>query len=95
MNVELSIIIPVLNEAGILPELVRNLAEQKDVVAEIIICDGGSSDGTVELARQLAGETAIPVRTLSSPPGRAIQMNEGAHAAAGETLLFLHADSRF
>jgi rSAM/selenodomain-associated transferase 2 len=92
---ELSIIIPVLNEAGTLPVLFRNLAEQQNAAAEIVVCDGGSTDGTVELARHLAGDTAVPVRVLSSLPGRARQMNAGVLASSAETLLFLHADSRF
>ena len=56
--------------------------------AEVIVVDGGSSDGTAELARPLAD------RVLSAPRGRASQMNAGAAAARGDVLLFLHADTR-
>jgi rSAM/selenodomain-associated transferase 2 len=92
---ELSIIIPVLNESGNVPGLFRNLAKQGDVKAEICVCDGGSTDGTTELVRQIAGDIPFPVRMVSSPPGRALQMNAGVPGSTGETLLFLHADSRF
>ncbi len=92
---ELSITIPTLNEAGTLPGLFRNLAEQKEVTAEVIICDGGSTDGTVELAQSLSADIPFPVRVVISPPGRARQMNAGAAVAAGAYFLFLHADSLF
>jgi rSAM/selenodomain-associated transferase 2 len=54
----------------------------------VIVVDGGSDDDTVELARPGAD------LVLSSPPGRALQMNAGAYAASGGTLVFLHADTR-
>ena len=50
--------------------------------------DGGSRDGTADLARPLAD------RVLTAPRGRAAQMNAGAAAARGEVLLFLHADTQ-
>jgi rSAM/selenodomain-associated transferase 2 len=95
INLELSIIVPVLNEAGALPELLRNLAQQLDVALEIIVCDGGSTDGTVELAQRHADNAPFPVRVVASATGRARQMNAGAATATGENLLFLHADSFF
>jgi rSAM/selenodomain-associated transferase 2 len=54
---------------------------------ELIVVDGGSGDGTVELARPAAD------RLLDAPRGRATQMNAGAEASRGEVLLFLHADT--
>jgi rSAM/selenodomain-associated transferase 2 len=92
---ELSIIIPVLNEAATLPELFRTLAAQAETCMEAVICDGGSSDGTVTLAERLVGEAPFPVRVITAPAGRALQLNAGAAAAGGENLLFLHADSLF
>jgi rSAM/selenodomain-associated transferase 2 len=53
----------------------------------VIVADGGSSDGTVELAAPLCD------RVLTAPRGRALQMNAGARPARGDALLFLHADS--
>ncbi|MGA9238233.1 glycosyltransferase, partial [Robiginitalea sp.] len=86
---ELSIIIPTLNEAPrlevLLPYLRKNLPAGAG--AEIIVADGGSSDGTPEIARRLGAEV------LSTPKGRAVQMNEGAKNARGRILYFLHADS--
>jgi len=80
-----SIVIPALNEAG-------QLAACLDAAArgdphEIIVVDGGSTDGTVEVARSSG---AI---VLMAPRGRAKQMNHGAAVATGGTLLFLHADT--
>lgn len=84
----LSIIIPTLNEAtGIARHLVR-LRPLRDRGGEVIVVDGGSTDGTVAEARPFADVL------LTSPRGRAVQMNVGAARARGGALLFLHADTR-
>jgi len=82
----ISIIIPVLNEAANLPATLANT--QVGVNVEVIVVDGGSQDGTSQLAQSLG------VKVLSAPAGRACQMNAGAKAATGNILLFLHADTR-
>lgn len=80
----LAVIIPTLNaEAG----LAATLAALPPV-AERIVVDGGSSDGTVEVARAAAAEV------VRSPPGRGVQLAAGATAARAPWLLFLHADTR-
>ncbi|HXX25037.1 MAG TPA: TIGR04283 family arsenosugar biosynthesis glycosyltransferase [Pseudolabrys sp.] len=84
----LSIVIPVLNEAAGIEAALRALAPLRTSGVEIIVVDGGSSDGTAALARPLAD------RVLSAPRGRAAQMNAGANVARGDALLFLHADTR-
>jgi len=90
---ELSIIVPVLNEAKALPALLASLAGQRGVSFELIIVDGGSTDETVPLLQQRGA--GFPLRLLGVPAGRARQLNAGAARAGGELLLFLHADSRF
>jgi rSAM/selenodomain-associated transferase 2 len=85
---QLSIIIPALNEATQLPRLLADLAVLRARGAEIIVVDGGSVDETRVQARDGAD------RVLSSPAGRALQMNVGADAAAGAAFWFLHADTR-
>lgn len=81
----MSIVIPVLNEASsIIATLERTRALEGN--PEIIVVDGGSTDETVALAGRHA-------RVISSPRGRAAQMNRGAAEARGNTLLFLHADT--
>jgi len=80
----ISIIIPTLNEAGDIASTLATLVDRLDV--EIIVADGGSTDATVEKA------LSAGARLVRSPPGRALQMNSGASAARGDTLLFLHAD---
>jgi len=94
-NPELSIIVPVLNEAGELPFLFETLNNQCGISFELIICDGGSSDGTLQLAEQLAGNLRHTVHCIRSNSGRGCQMNTGAAMARSDILLFLHADSRF
>ena len=80
----LSVIIPALNEEAHIEETILN-ARNPD--AEIIVVDGGSGDRTVERAEQ-AGAAVI-----RGPRGRALQQNQGAAAARGSVLLFLHADT--
>jgi rSAM/selenodomain-associated transferase 2 len=83
----LSIIIPVLNELAALERCQSSLYRLRSQGVELIIVDGGSSDGTVQGARQLTEQVVI------SPPGRACQMNAGAVVASGDVLLFLHIDT--
>jgi rSAM/selenodomain-associated transferase 2 len=83
-----SVIIPTLNEAATLRAAIES-ARRDDVQSEIIIVDGGSSDGTVELS-EAAGCTVLS----TSPAQRARQMNAGARAARADVLLFLHADTQ-
>lgn len=84
----LSIIVPCLNEAEGIGQALAALAPLRARGAEVIVVDGGSSDGTVERAASLAD------RVISAPRGRASQMNAGAARARGEIILFLHADTR-
>lgn len=92
---EISIIIPVLNDAAELRGLLANLAEQAGLAFEVILCDGGSTDDTQNLATEWMADGCFPIRVINTPSGRGIQMNAGSVAAAANTLLFLHADSRF
>lgn len=81
-----SIIVPVFNEASLIRKFLTHLRERAPE-AEIIVADGGSSDGTVDLAGGVCD------RLVSSKRGRARQMNAGAHAARGDILWFVHADA--
>ncbi|OGR23756.1 MAG: hypothetical protein A2X83_03430 [Desulfuromonadales bacterium GWD2_54_10] len=94
-NPELSIIVPVLNEAAELPTLFAALAAQRAIRFELLLCDGGSVDGTQRLASELAKKVPFLVEIIHAARGRGQQMNSGAALAKGEVLLFLHADSRF
>jgi rSAM/selenodomain-associated transferase 2 len=86
---QLSIIIPVLNEADCLDRCLARLfaAAGEDGDREVIVCDGGSEDDSLEIAAR------YPCRIVRSEAGRARQMNIGAGVARGRQLLFLHADS--
>ncbi|HTY20881.1 MAG TPA: glycosyltransferase family 2 protein, partial [Geobacteraceae bacterium] len=92
---ELSIVTPVLDEEGTLPALMSTLSGQEGVLFELILSDGGSLDGTLELARAMGKETPFRVNIITAMRGRGEQMNAGAATSRGETILFLHADSRF
>ncbi len=81
----LAVIVPTLNEAAHLTATLKRVLEEGP--EQVIVADGGSGDGTVELA-QAAG-----VQVISAPRGRGRQLNAGAKVAAAATLLFLHADT--
>lgn len=83
----LSIIVPVLDEARLLPEALQRLAPLVARGVEVIVVDGGSTDGSAELAERTG------VRVVRAHRGRAQQMNAGAEIARGDILLFLHADT--
>lgn len=84
----ISIVIPVLNEASGIVSCLTDLQSLRGAGTEVIVVDGGSQDDTFDLAFPLADHVLI------SQPGRGRQMNVGAAAAAGDILLFLHADTR-
>jgi rSAM/selenodomain-associated transferase 2 len=86
--VKLSIVMPTLNEATGIARALEALSPLRANGHEVIVVDGGSEDGTRDLAMALAD------RVIGAPCGRARQMNAGAAAAAGDALVFLHADTR-
>jgi rSAM/selenodomain-associated transferase 2 len=82
MTLDVSIIIPTLNAAAFLPRTLAALGDRN----EIIVVDGGSTDGTCELA--------FGARVLTAPRGRGSQLAAGIAVAAHPWLLLLHADTR-
>lgn len=84
----ISIIIPALDEAAGIRDTLAPLQPLRARGHEVVVVDGGSADGTPELARPLADQV------IASERGRARQQNAGAAVAAGGVLLFLHADTR-
>ncbi len=85
---KLAIVVPVLNEAITLAARLQALAPLRARGAELLVVDGGSSDGTEAIAQALAD------RVLRAPRGRASQLNAGAAASHADVLLFLHADTQ-
>jgi rSAM/selenodomain-associated transferase 2 len=84
---QVSIIVPVFNEARLIRPFLEHLRERAPG-AEIIVVDGASTDGTNELAAGFCDELV-----RSDERSRAIQMNAGARAAGGDVFWFLHADA--
>jgi len=84
-QLRISVILPVLNEEHVIGSTLQALLSLMPY--EIIVVDGGSTDGTRAVCDQFG------VRVLTSEPGRARQMNCGARDATGDVLLFLHADT--
>jgi rSAM/selenodomain-associated transferase 2 len=82
----ISVVIPTFNEQETLK---RALESTRAAGVEQIVVDGGSRDGTTEVARFLRAS-----KVLSSPRGRGAQMDAGYRVARGEVVLFLHADTR-
>jgi rSAM/selenodomain-associated transferase 2 len=82
----ISLIVPVLNEEKILRNFLGHLREVVPE-CEIVVADGGSSDATFKIARELAD------KAVQSSSGRGAQMNAGARLASGDVLWFVHVDS--
>ena len=83
-DAKIAVIIPALDEEAALS---RNLPQVVGIGDELVVSDGGSSDGTVAAARRLGA------RVVDGAAGRGPQLNRGAAACEAEILLFLHADS--
>jgi rSAM/selenodomain-associated transferase 2 len=81
----LSVVIPTLDAAEHLP---ATLAALRGVPDEVVVADGGSADGTPEIAERLGA------RVVSAPRGRGVQFAAGVAATRGDWLLLLHADTR-
>jgi rSAM/selenodomain-associated transferase 2 len=101
---KISVIIPILNEAETIENLLNHLIENssKENIAEIIVVDGGSTDGSMDIVSGPAQSRPInlssalektAITVINSPKGRAKQMNKGSEMATGDILYFLHADS--
>lgn len=94
---KVSVIVPVLNERNEIPTLLATLNDWSRVAAslhqqlEVIVVDGGSTDGTVKLLEN----ASVVDHLCHSARGRATQMNVGAASATGSVLIFVHADTRF
>ena len=84
---QVSIIVPVLNEAPVIRPFLEHLHERA-AGAEIIVVDGASTDGTDQVAAGLCDRFVA-----TGEPGRATQMNAGARVASGDIFWFLHADA--
>ena len=80
----ISVVIPALDEEERVAEAVRSVRGE----AEVIVVDGGSTDGTRDAA------SAAGARVIATERGRGLQLRAGASAARGEWLVFLHADTR-
>jgi glycosyltransferase involved in cell wall biosynthesis len=85
---KLTVIVPMLNEARVLPQLLAQLQRVQADGHQLLLVDGGSNDGSAQQART-AG-----FQVIESARGRARQMNAGVEHASGDVLLFLHADTR-
>lgn len=90
---DLSIIIPVFNEAETLQNLFASLECQRGLDLEIIFSVSSSDDGSEALIQEYSLYSQHKIVVVPSVKGRAVQMNGGADVARGKLLLFLHADS--
>ena len=82
-----SVVIPMLDEERALPVLTRHIAALDPAPLEVIVVDGGSTDGSVELGRSAGW------RVVETQRGRGRQINAGVAAATGELVVVLHADT--
>ncbi|MGE3852079.1 MAG: TIGR04283 family arsenosugar biosynthesis glycosyltransferase [Planctomycetota bacterium] len=84
-----SIVIPTLNEAGTIGALLARIAAMTPPPAGVLICDGGSTDATLDRVRA----ASVTARVVPCHPGRGVQCNTGAQHTRSEIVWFLHADS--
>lgn len=84
----LSLVLPVRDEAALIRVQLDRLQGYRAAGHEIIVVDGGSTDGTAELTEGLVDRCEV------GAAGRSLQMNQGAAQARGDVLLFLHADTQ-
>ena len=90
-NAKISVIVPVYNEAAEIRGMISQLRPYSDE-CEIIIVDGGSTDGTPDMIYEKAGEEPRGIHVLKDDKCRAVQMNAGARESTGDILFFLHCD---
>jgi len=83
----ISVVIPTLDAAPALAGLLPLLA-QSSAVGEFVVSDGGSGDGTANIAAKFGA------KVVEAPAGRGTQLTAGARAATSDWLLFMHADCR-
>lgn len=88
MKPALCIVVPVLDEAASLAQRLAALAPLRARGARLVVADGGSQDGTLDIARAHAD------LAVQAPRGRGAQMNAGAAACPAQVYLFLHADTQ-
>ena len=84
---DVAIVIPILNEARMLPRLARHLAVLEPWPAEILLVDGGSTDGTPDAAAKLG------LAVCAAPRGRGSQINAGVERVSSPLVCVLHADT--
>jgi len=89
MPAPLTVVIPALNAAGALPETAAALLPgvTTGLISELIVSDGGSDDGTADIARELGA------RLVAGDPGRGPQIARGVAAAKTDWVLILHTDT--
>lgn len=85
-SIYLSIIIPTLNEASNIGQLLKTLPYHRTDI-EIIVVDGGSDDGTRDITQR------FDIPCFTCPPSRGRQLQLGVQQARGDVFWFLHADS--
>lgn len=94
--IAISIVIPMLNEATVLARTLRCVSMLRPLPQEVILVDGGSDDDTVAIAKEVCSTALASISTQilsTTTRGRGIQMNQGAKAASGDVICFLHADT--
>jgi rSAM/selenodomain-associated transferase 2 len=87
-RLRISFVVPTLNEAPDIAAALGALAPLRARGHEVILVDGGSTDGTLQIAADKVDQS------IAAPRGRASQMNAGARIATGDVLVFVHADTR-
>ncbi len=86
-----SVVIPTYNEEASIATVLGRLKRVRGDF-EVLVAEGSSTDRTAEIVRKLAGAYPHPLHLVESVRNRAVQLNQAAKRAGGDSLLFLHAD---
>lgn len=90
MNPLITVVIPTYNGARFLGEAIESIRANHYAALEILLIDDGSTDATVELAREWIGEANVKSQSHSGRP--AVGRNRGIQLARGEFIAFLDQD---
>lgn len=91
---KVTVVVAAWNEFAAIPPLLRALGEQTRAADEILLADGGSSDGTQDLARTLAAQRRLPLKVLDIPGKIATGRNFAVRSASGSVIAVTDADCR-